>query len=364
MSKWRFALGHWARRRARVFTRALSALVGLSLAAGPAVRAQERFYQGKTITVIQGREPGGTGDLRARAITQFLQKYIPGNPTIVHEFMPGGGGLRAANHIFNVARADGLTLGSVSSGMLSHAILGGTGVRYQVDQFHYLGAADAGGHYVFYTKKELAINNLERLRAAVGLRIGAQSVGHSNYNIARLLAYLLPMRDARFVTGYSSPEIDAAILRGELDGRFNQSHSVIQRNPEWIDKGLMDFHVVLEIPKGDKHPRFAHLPELENFAKNERERQLVALQRGFRLTGSPFVLPPATPRDRVKILQEAMTKALTDPEFPKEFKKLVGDDAEVVLPAVMDKSIKELPRDPEVVELLKKITGPNPLPPR
>jgi tripartite-type tricarboxylate transporter receptor subunit TctC len=329
-----------------------------------AASAQELFFQGKTITVIQGREPGGTGDLRARAITQFLQKYIPGNPTIVHEFMGGGGGLRAANHIYSVARPDGLTIGSVSSGMLSHSVLGGAGVKYQVEKFHYLGAADAGGHYVFYTKKELGINNLEKLRATPGIRIGAQSVGHSNYNIARLLAYLLPMKEARFVTGYSSPEIDAAILRGELDSRFNQSHSVIQRNPEWLDKGMMDFHATLEIPKGDKHPRFSNLPEIETFAKTEKERQLVALQRGFRLTGSPFVLPPGTPRDRVAILQEAMTKSLKDPDFPKEFKKMVGDDAEIVLPNVMDKSIKELPRDPEVVELLKKITGLGALPSR
>jgi tripartite-type tricarboxylate transporter receptor subunit TctC len=276
--------------------------------------------------------------------------------------MGGGGGLRAANHIYSAARSDGLTIGSVSSGLLSSAILGHAGVKYQIDKFHYLGAADAGGHYVFYTRKELGAINLEKLKATTGIRIGAQSVGHSNYNIARLLAYLLPMKEARFVTGYSSPEIDAALVRGEVDARFNQSHSVLQRSPEWVEKAMMDFHVVLEIPKGDKHPRFTHLPELESFAKNEKERQLVALQRGFRLIGSPFILPLGTPRDRVLILQEAMTKVFKDPEFPKEFKKMVGDDAEIVFPAVMDKGIKELPRDAEVIELLKIIAGPNPLP--
>src|SRR5262245_26404896 len=236
--------------------------------------AQAPFYQGKTITVIQGREPGGTGDLRARTITQFLQKYIPGNPTIIHEYMGGGGGLRASNHIFSAARADGLTVGSVSSGLLSSAVLGNPGVKYQLEKFHYLGAADAGGHYVFYTRKEAGITNLEKLRAASGVRIGAQSVGHSNYNIGRLLALLLPLKDARFVTGYASPEIDAALLRGEVDSRFNQSHSVLQQHPEWLEKGLMDFHVVLEIPKGEKSPKFAHLPELESFARNEKDRQL------------------------------------------------------------------------------------------
>src|SRR5688572_13577322 len=160
--------------------------------------AQAPFYQGKTITVIQGRGPGGSGDMRARAITQFLPKYIPGNPTIIHEFMAGGGGLKAANHVYSL-KGDGMTIGSVSSGFMASAILGGTGVNYQVEKFHYLGAADAGGHYIFYTRKELGVTSLDKLRVTPGIRIGAQSVGHSNYNIARLLAFFLPMKDPRFV---------------------------------------------------------------------------------------------------------------------------------------------------------------------
>ena len=326
--------------------------------------AQAPFYQGKTITVIQGRGPGGSGDMRSRAITQFLPKYIPGNPTIVHEFMAGGGGLKAANHIYSGARAEGLVIGSVSSGFMSGAILGGTGVIYQVEKFHYLGAADAGGHYIFYTRKELGVTNFDKLRATPGIRIGAQSVGHSNYNIARLLAYLLPMKEPRFVAGYASPEIDLAIERGELDSRFNQSFSLVQNNPEWVEKKMMDFHITLEIIKGDNNPKFAYLPELESLAKTERDRQLINLQRSFRITGSPFILPPDTPKDRVAILQAAVTKVFKDPEFPKYFKKTVGDDPELVFPEVMDKAVKELKRPPEVVELLKKIAGADPLPAR
>jgi tripartite-type tricarboxylate transporter receptor subunit TctC len=326
--------------------------------------AQAPFYQGKTITIIQGRGPGGSGDMRARAITQFLPKYIPGNPTFVHEFMAGGGGLKAANHIYSGVKGDGLTIGSVSSGLISSAVLGNVGVKYQIEKFHYLGAADAGGHYIFYTRKELGAANLEKLRATPGIRIGAQSVGHSNYNIARLLAFLMPLKDPRFVTGYASPEIDLAIERGELDARFNQSFSVMQNNPDWIEKRLMDFHMTLEIIKGDKNPKFANLPELESLVKTEQDRQLVNLQRSFRITGSPLILPPDTPADRVAILQKAMTQVFKDPEFPKYFKKTVGDDPELVFPEVMDKAVKELKRPPEVVALLKKLAGPDPLPAR
>jgi tripartite-type tricarboxylate transporter receptor subunit TctC len=74
------------------------------------------------------------------------------------------------------------------------------------------------------------------------------------------------------------------------------------------------------------------------------------------------LLPPGTPKEQVGILQEAMRKAFQDPQFPKEFKKLAGDDPEIVMPDVLERSIKELPRNPEVIELLKTLAGPNPLP--
>ena len=101
---------------------------------------QSSFFQGKTITVIQGRDPGGTGDLRVKALFPFQQKYIPGNPTIVSDYMPGGGSRKAANHIFRTARPDGLIIGNFSSAMVSMAILGESGVLYDIDKFHYLGS--------------------------------------------------------------------------------------------------------------------------------------------------------------------------------------------------------------------------------
>lgn len=111
----------------RVF---LAALLLLFLVVPESALPQTPFYQGKTITVIQGREPGGTGDIRVRAVLPFLQKYIPGNPTIVSEFMPGGGSRKAANYIFKTAQPDGLTIGNLGSGMVAVAVLGEKGVLY------------------------------------------------------------------------------------------------------------------------------------------------------------------------------------------------------------------------------------------
>jgi len=138
----------------------------------------------------------------------------------------------------------------------------------------------------------------------------------------------------------------------------------IHKNLDWIEKGLVDFHAILEIPKGEKHPRFAHLPELETFAKSERERKILALFRTFRLAGSPYVLPPGTPKERVEILQEAMRRTFKDPEFHKEFKKLTGDDPSPLMPETMEKYVREVPRDPEIINTFNRIAGAEPLPAR
>jgi hypothetical protein len=168
----------------------------------------------------------------------------------------------------------------------------------------------------------------------------------------------------KLIASYSAPEIDVALLRGELDARSNLAVSVLRRNPDWLDKGVMDFHAIMEIPKGIKHPRLSHLPEIESFVRTDREKKLVAMWRLFRLVGSPYLLSPGTPRERVEILQQAMRRALNDADFHREFLKLVGEEVEPLLPEELTQIIRGAPRDAEVTQLLKTISGPGPLPPR
>jgi len=326
--------------------------------------SQAPFYQGKTITIIFGSTPGGTGDMRVRVVVSVLQKHVPGNPSIIIEYMPGGGGRKAANHIYKAARPDGLTIGGMLTAFVSSAVLGETGVLYDLDRFIYLGSPLSTNRYVFATRKDAGLNSLEKLRVASGVRFGAQAVGHANYTMGRLFAYLIGMREPKFVTGYSGPEVDLALMRGEVDGIAQLADTLTRRNLHWIEKDLVDFHAILEIPKGYKHPRFADLPELESFAKTEKERKLLAMLRGFTMTGAPYILPPGTPRERAQILQEAMRKTFKHPEFYKEYEKLTGEEATPLMPDELKKAIGELPRDPEVIDLLKKLSGPGPLPPR
>jgi len=342
----------------------MAAFLAVVLFSPASALPQTPFYHGKTITIIQGRDPGGTGDIRVRAVLPFLQKYIPGNPTIVSEFMPGGGSRKAANYIFKTAQPDGLTIGNLGSGMVAVAVLGEKGVLYDLDKFYYLGSPFSSHQSIFVTRKDAGLSSLDKLRAASGIRIGGQSVGFSTYNEGRLFAYIIGLKDAKFVTGYGGAELDPALMRGELDARATSADTVFRRNPEWLEKELVDFHAIIEVPKGDKHPRFAHVPELESLAKSEKDRKVMTMQRAFRVTGQPFVLPPGTPKERVAILQEAFGKTYKDPEFHKEYKKLTADDATPLMPDAHEKAIREIPRDPEVIEIFKKIVGAGPLPPR
>jgi tripartite-type tricarboxylate transporter receptor subunit TctC len=278
--------------------------------------------------------------------------------------MDGSGGRKAANYIYGNARPDGLTLGALSSGIVALQIMGESGVMYDVDKFIYLGSSEGGSHQIIYTRKELGLDSIEKLRAASGIRIGAQSIGHVAYVSGRLFAYFIGMKDAKFIAGYTAPEVDAALLRGELDARSNNPTSVLRRNPEWLEKGVMNFHSILETPKGAKHPRFGHLPEIESFAKSEKEIRLLTLWRSFRVIGSPYVLPPGAPQERVKIFKEAIAKAFQDREFHSEYEKLTGESADLIMPDAMAKIIRETPRDAEVIDTLKKLSGAGPLPPR
>ena len=238
--------------------------------------SQANFYEGKTITVIAFTAPGGSGDLRVKATVPFLKKHIPGNPTVVIEYMDGGGGRKGANHIYHSVRPDGLTMGAASGAIVGLGIMREQGVSYDVDKFIYLGTAEHENHAVIYTRRDLGLDNLEKLRAKPGIRIGGQTVGHVSYVAGRFFAYFLDLKEPKFIVGYTAPEVDVALVNGELDAQSQCGRIGFAPQSGMVRQRTDEFHAIMEIPKGDKHPRLGHLPEVESFAKTEREKRVLA----------------------------------------------------------------------------------------
>ena len=142
------------------------------------------------------------------------------------------------------------------------------------------------------------------MRSTPGVRVGAQAVGHSNYFVGRLFAYLIGFKDPR----YSGTELDLALIRGELDGRINNADTLMIRNADLLAKGALDIHVIMEVPKGLRQSGFDRLPEIEDFVQAERERKLLAMICISRQFGTQSILPPGTPREQVKICGRAWPK--------------------------------------------------------
>lgn len=343
----------------RTFALVTTLLSSLSLA-----HAQP-FYQGKHILLIVAAGPGGMGDLRAKALAAGLTRHIPGNPPFVFQYMAGGGGRRAANQIYNTSKPDGLTLLRVTSSIIPYAVLAESGVQYDIDKLNYLGATEHQLYYMFVTRKAAGINSLEKLRSTPGIRIGSNPVGHTGYLQSRIISYLLDMKDPKIVPGYEGNDLDVALASGEVDARVAATGTVSQN--ELLAKNLADFHIGLEVPRGYKDPRYAHLklPDLSSFAKSERERKLLAMMEGFRVVGTILTAPPGTPKDRLDILKEAVRKTYADPKFAADYKRLTGgDDPSPLLPDEQTKIVRNIPRDPETIELFKKFAATAPLPAR
>ena len=257
--------------------------------------------------------------------------------------MDGAGGRKAANHVYT--KSDGLTIGSTPGGILASAILGESGVMYDLQKFIFLGSSESESHYSFLSRKEAGWDSLEKLQSATGVRIGSHAVGHPIYLTGRFFAYFLNLKNPKFVTGYSSPEQEAAMVSGEIDARSETSLTVLKRYPDILQKATANLHAVIEIPKGKKIPGFDRLPDLEQRVNSDKERRVLAMFRLLRGAGSPYFVGPGTPKERVQILQDAFRKAYDDPEFQSAYKKATGDDPSPINPEDYQKAIAEIPRD-------------------
>jgi len=256
--------------------------------------AQEPFYKGKTIRIVVATSAGGGFDTYTRTLTRHLGKFIPGNPAFVVENMPGAGHLIGANHMYKVAKPDGLTLGHFQGGLFLYQVFGRPGIEFDAKQFEFIGSPIKENRACAFTK-------------ASGIGGGAPD------DIARMLAATTAL-PIQLVAGYKgTSEIRMAAESGELAGGCWTWDSIRATWTKAIQSG--DAVVVLQLVS-KPHPELANVPLAQSLAKSDEARQLI--QAGVQDPADyyrPYVLPPRTPKDRVEILRKALQDTMKDPEF-------------------------------------------------
>ncbi len=323
------------------------------------------FYQGKTLTVIQGRSAGGLGDLRVRALAPYLQKYLPGNPQVVFEFMSGGGGLQAANHMAKVVRRDGLTIANIATSIFAKAIFADPGVRYELSDFAFLGAPSAGGPYGLVVRP-LRLDTVEKLRAHKGLRIAERSVGHTMYNISRLIAFVLELQGPKWVVGYASPEIDLALERGEADAQSEVLYDFMKNKSQWLRSGFT-VPIVLKNIKGrgpEAAPGFPKgTPTVDHYADTEIKKEVLRLYYNSKPGSSVYFAPKGIPEPALEALRGAFNRIWSDPQFARDYERMTAEPAEPLTGEEIERFFQQVPKDPKVKTVMQQLIGAGPLPP-
>lgn len=290
------------------------------LASGGSVFAQEPYYKGKIIRIVVGFSPGGGFDTYARAISRHMGRHIPGNPTIIVENMTGAGSLVAANHLYKVAKPDGLTIGHFIGGLFLGQVLGQKGVEFDARKFEYIGAP-VKDHVACAFTKASGITSLGKWMASkTPVKMGGTAPGSSTPdNATRILRAALGL-PVQLVAGYKgTADIRLAAESGELAGGCWGWDSISVTWRKGLDSG--DVVVVLQAAR-KPHPDLPKVPLAINFAKTAEARQIIEVGiHGDSEIVRTYTLPPNTPKDRVRILRRAFQETLKDPEFLADAKK-------------------------------------------
>jgi tripartite-type tricarboxylate transporter receptor subunit TctC len=302
----------------RLTARILAAAVALAAASG-AAQAQSNYYEGKTIRLVVGLAAGGGFDTYARTIGRHLGKHIPGNPTIVVDNMTGAGGILMMNHLFKVAKPDGLTLGHFNGAAVLGQILGQKGIEFDARKYEYLGAAVKEDVVCGLTKAS-GITSIERWQAAKSpVKLGGVAPGQTPDNSARVMGAALGL-PVQVVSGYKgTSQIRLAAESGELAGGCWSWESMRATWKKGLEAGeVIPVVQVVAKPLAD----IPNVPLAINLAKTDDARKLILVGvQNSSAFARPFALPPGTPKDRVEILHKAFHATLKDPAFLAEAQK-------------------------------------------
>ncbi len=296
-------------------------------------KAVAEFYRGKTVRVIVGFSAGGGYDQYSRVIARHVSKYIPGNPAVIVDNMPGVGSIIAANHVFNASAKDGTVIGNISGPIVLEQLFGAPSIQFDMAKFRYL-AVPVSETYLMIVTKKPGINKFDELIGPKSKQVSFGAIPGSTVEHAPILARDVLGANLKVVSGYKgTADVRLAMDSGEVDGFFNTwtSSKVTSfdkvKNSEWIVLAQLS-------EKPIKDLIIPNVPTISQIAKTDEHRLILKYGTSTpNAFGKVYVLPPETPADRAKALEVAFEKVFADKELLADAGKgkldidpLIGED--------------------------------------
>lgn len=313
--------------------------------------AADDFYKGKRIQLVVATAAGGGYDSYARMFAAVAEKHIPGRPNVVVQNMPGASGLKAVAFAANEAPRDGSFIITFNNAMPLYQALGLTNVRFDMRQFHFLGAMSKVNN-VLSVWHDTGVKTLEDAKQK-SVILGATGATGTMSMYPRLLNHFVGTK-FRVVTGYTgSATVNLALARGEVQGRGSTPWtSWKSSHPEWLRDKKLNFLVQFGLRP---EPDLPNVPMLTDLATNDEQKEIFGFISANIAIERPFAAPPGVSTDRVAILREAFKAVVNDPIFIQEVKKRgldiepsTGDEVQQVVEKIL--TVK-----PSVVKAMKGV---------
>jgi tripartite-type tricarboxylate transporter receptor subunit TctC len=294
---------------------------GLQATQHATAQSVESFYRGRTVTMLVGTAPGGINDISARLVARHLSRFLPGNPTIVVQNNPGGGGLVTANRLYVNSDKDGSVLAKLERAVPQLAIQGNSNAQFDPAKFTWLGSLSSYANDAYL----MLVNANHPAKTVADLKItravlGADNAASSNLIFAVIAKEVVGL-NVSVVRGYTgAAPLFLAMQRGELDGQMVGLSSVRTGQRDLWTKGA--FRPLLAFGRDRRHPEFADMPIGRELAGDSDARALIEFAELPFFMALPFAAPPGLPPDRAEALQTAFMAMCRDKAFVEEAQTL------------------------------------------
>lgn len=327
--------------------------VGQLAAGSTAAWAQDEAFKGKTIQLLISHPPGGGYDTYARLYARHLQRFLPGQPTIVAQNMPGAGGVAMTNYINSVAAKDGTVIGLSPGSIATGALFEFKGARYDARQLSWIGSmnSEIAVGYLWHTAPINSVNDIFEKEFLLGATGATDQSATFPVALNRIIGTKF-----KVVTGYPGSNANAlALERGETQGIGSMAYgSLRSTRAHWLkDKKVR----VLFQYSFRRHPELQDVPTVIDLAKNDDQRSVLRLVFAQTQMGRSIFGPPGMAPDRLAIHRAAFKAAMQDKELLADadrskleiYEPMPGEDMEKLVGSLYQSSPELLKRAREAM---------------